>query len=203
MFPIRTFAFVAALAVSFAAIAQSPPATTTRIRGDIVSVDGDTLMVHRSGGDTVPVAFAQDVKVSAVKNVKLADIKPGTFIGAASMPEADGKLTAREVLVFPESARGSGEGHYAWDLAPNSMMTNANVDNVVEKGNGRELTVSYKGGNKTIVVPEGTPVVTFADASRADVVAGKKVFIIAKPAEAGKYTAQRVVVEKDGVAPPM
>ena len=136
-------------------------------------------------------------------NCKLADIKANTYVGVASVPDASGKQTAKEVLVFPETMRGSGEGHYAWDLLPGSMMTNANVDTVVQGTSGRELTMSYKGGSKTITVPENAPVVTLTDATRADVIAGKKVFVVARLIEPGKYTALRVVVEKDGVAPPM
>ncbi len=67
--------------------------------------------------------------------------------------------------------RGSGDGHYAWDLLPGSMMTDANVDTIVQSTSGRELTMSYKGGTKTIVVPDNAPVVTFTEASRGDVVA--------------------------------
>ena len=188
--------------VVFTASAQTPAAQPTRIRGEIVSLNGDTLVVHRATGDAT-IAFAPDVPVGAVKNVKLADIKPNTFVGVASVPDANGKQIAKEVLVFPEAMRGSGEGHYAWDLLPGSMMTNANVDTAVQSTHGRELTMSYKGGSKVVDVPENVPVVTFTDATRADVVAGKKVFVIAKADGPGKYTAMRVVVEKDGVAPPM
>jgi len=187
-----------------AAFAQTPAAPApSRLRGEIVSLTGDTLVFHRANADNVTIDFKSDVQVGAVKNVKLADIKPNTFVGVASLPGADGKLTAKEVLVFPETMRGSGEGHYAWDLLPGSMMTNANVDTAVQSTSGRELTMSYKGGTKTVLVPEGVPVVTFTEATRADVVAGKKAFIVAKPVEPGKYTALRVIVEKDGVAPPM
>ena len=83
------------------------------------------------------------------------------------------------------------------------MMTNANVDNVVTATSGRELTVSYKDGTKTITVPPSAPVVTFTEATRADMIAGKKVFVIATSSGAGKYEARRVIVEKNGVAPPM
>lgn len=34
---------------------------------------------------------------------------------------------ALEVVVFPEAARGTGEGHRPWDLLPQSTMTNATV----------------------------------------------------------------------------
>lgn len=192
----------AALATASLAFAQTP-AAPSRIRGEIVSLNGDTLIVHRTNADNVTIDFKPDVVVGAVKNVKLADIKPGAYVGAASTPGADGKLTAREVLVFPEAMRGNGDGHYAWDLLPGSMMTNANVDTIAQSTNGRELTMSYKGGTKTILVPENAPVVTFTDAARSDVIAGKKVFVVAKADGPGKYTAMRVIVEKDGVAPPM
>ena len=185
-----------------AAVAQTPPAPS-RIRGEIVSLTGDTLVVHRTNSDNVTIAFKPETPVGAVKNVKLADIKAGTYVGAASVPDASGKQIAKEVLVFPEAMRGNGDGHYAWDLLPGSMMTNANVDTVAQGSNGRELTMSYKGGSKTVFVPENAPVVTFTEATRADVVAGRKVFVVAKLVEPGKYEANRVIVEKDGVAPPM
>jgi hypothetical protein len=187
---------------SAAAFAQDAPAPT-RIRGDIVAVDATTLTVKRRGsGDMVKIALKSDVTVGAVKNVKLNDIAKGAFIGTATETGTDGKLTALEVLVFPEAARGTGEGHYAWDLMPGSMMTNANVDTVASGVKGRVLTLSYKGGSKEVMVPEATPVVTFAPAMRADLIVGKKVFVVATGSSAS-YTASRVVVEKDGVAPPM
>jgi hypothetical protein len=194
---------VAALAVASVALAQAPAAKPARIRGDIVSLSGDTLTVHRRSGDTITVDMKSDTPVTSVKNMKLADIKAGSFIGTAATTGTDGKLTATEVLVFPEAARGTGEGHYAWDLAPNSTMTNANVDQVVTGTSGRDLKLSYKGGSNTVTVPENVPVVTFAPATRADLVAGKKVFIIASPVKDTEFAASRVVVEKDGVAPPM
>lgn len=199
-----TFRLIAAgaLLTSAAAFAQNAPAPT-RIRGDIVAVDATTLTVKRRGsGDMVKIALKSDVTVGAVKNVKLNDIAKGAFIGTATETGTDGKLTALEVLVFPEAARGTGEGHYAWDLMPGSMMTNANVDTVASGVKGRVLTLSYKGGSKEVMVPEATPVVTFAPAMRADLIVGKKVFVIATGSSAS-YTASRVVVEKDGVAPPM
>lgn len=199
-FTTRLIAAVA-LTASAAAFAQDVP--PTRIRGDIVAVDASTLTVKRKGsGDIVKIALKSDVAVGAVKNVKLADIGKGAFIGTATETGADGKLTALEVLVFPEAARGTGEGHYAWDLMPGSMMTNANVDTVASSVNGRVLTLSYKGGSKEVTVPESTPVVTFAPAMRADLIVGKKVFVIAS-GSSSNYMASRVMVEKDGVAPPM
>lgn len=192
-----------ALAVSSVAMAQTPDTKPVRIRGEIVSVAGDTLVVHRRSGDDVEITLKADAGVNTVKNVKLADIKKGSYVGIASKTGVDGKLTAQEVVVFPEAARGTGEGHYAWDLTEQSTMTNANVDTVVEGSDGRNLKLSYKGGTNDIVVPENVPVVTVVPAAKSDLVKGKKVFVSAVPNGTGKYSANRIVVEKDGVAPPM
>ncbi|MFL9936418.1 hypothetical protein P0D88_47240 [Paraburkholderia sp. RL18-103-BIB-C] len=191
--------------LTFASVvpAQTPAAKPSRIRGDVVSLDGDVLKVHRRSGDTVSIELKPTVAVSAVKAMQLSDIKPGSFVGTAATTGTDGKLTATEVVVFPESARGSGEGHYAWDLGPNSTMTNANVDTVVQGTSGRNLKLSYKGGSNEVTVPPNVPIVTFTPGARADLTPGKKVFVVATAAPQGAFVAQRVVVEKDGVAPPM
>jgi hypothetical protein len=194
---------LATLAFAGVALAQTPAAKPSRIRGDIVSLDGDVLKVHRRSGDTVSIDVKPAVSVSAVKLMQLADIKPGSFVGTTTITGTDGKLTATEVHVFPESARGTGEGHYAWDLGPNSSMTNANVDTVVQGTSGRNLKLSYKGGNNEVTVPPNVPIVTFTPAARTDLTPGKKVFVVATAASQGAFVAQRVVVEKDGVAPPM
>lgn len=176
--------------------------TPTRVRGEIVSADAQTLVVHSRTGETITLAMKPDAGVATVKNVSLADIKAGAFIGTATRSGSDGKLVALEVVVFPEAARGTGEGHYGWDLLPGSMMTNANVDRVVEGVKGRDITLSYKGGSQLVSVPENVPVVTVVPGALADLQAGKKVFVVAM-GEPGKLTAARIIVEKDGVVPPM
>jgi hypothetical protein len=194
---------LSALAFAGVALAQTPAAKPSRIRGEIVAVDGNVLKVHRRSGDTVSIELKPAITVSAVKAMQLSDIKPGSFVGTAATTGTDGKLTATEVVVFPESARGTGEGHYDWDLGPNSTMTNANVDTVVQGTSGRNLKLSYKGGSNDVTVPPNVPIVTFAPAARTDLTPGKKVFVVATAAAQGAFVAQRVVVEKDGVAPPM
>jgi hypothetical protein len=193
---------VAALAFSAAAFAQDA-AKPARIRGEIVAFSGDQLTVHRRSGDTVVIGVKPDLPVAALRSITLADVKPGSFIGTAAATGTDGRLMAREVVVFPEAMRGTGEGHYAWDLEGNSTMTNANVDSVVQGTSGRDLKLSYKGGTNSVTVPQNVPVVTIIAATHADIQAGKKVFVVATPSGDGKYQAQRMIIEKDGVAPPM
>ncbi|MGF7187750.1 hypothetical protein JOE11_000777 [Robbsia andropogonis] len=205
---IRALAAFTAVAVSTACMLASSQASAqttkpTRIRGAITAVSPNELTVHRNSGDDVKIMISDKTPIGAFKNIKLSDIKAGAFIGTAATTGVDGKMTAREVVVFPESARGTGEGHYEWDLGANSTMTNGNVDAEVKSADGRSLTVSYKGGTSQIAVPDNVPVVTFAPATHADLVSGKKVFVVATKGSDGMYTATRIAVEKHGVAPPM
>lgn len=204
LFPLRRPALALALCALAATTALSAHAADApvRIRGQITAVDAKQMTVMSREGESVVLALKPDQPVSAVRALALSDIQKGVFIGTATKPAANGSLEAVEVLVFPESARGSGEGHYAWDLLPGSMMTNANVEASLDSVTGRTLKLAYKGGTKDVVVPAGTPVVTFAPASRADLQVGKKVFVVANQGPAG-MNAGRIVVEKDGVAPPM
>ncbi len=184
-----------------AAIAQNAPAT--RIRGKIVALEGRTLTIDTREGPKVDVLLNDPLMVSTVRNVDLADIKPGSYVGIATRSAAHGELQALEVLVFPEAMRGAGEGHYPWDLEPGSMMTNGTVTGAVQGTSGRELSLSFKGGGNTIVVPPGAPIVTFAPAERSDLKPGAPMFCIATRNAEGRLAASRVTVGKDGVAPPM
>ncbi|GAB7533848.1 hypothetical protein BGC_00530 [Burkholderia sp. 3C] len=189
------------VAIACAAHAQAPAGKPERIRGDIVSFQGDVLTVHRNSGDTLMVHVSPTLAVAALKAASLADAKVGTYVGAAALTGAGGKLTATALIVFPEAARGTGEGHFPYDFGPNSTMTNANVASVVTGVHGRELQLSYKGGSNVVTVPDNVPVVTLTDASRADLIAGKKVFVVAVPAASGMEEARVLFVERDGVVP--
>jgi hypothetical protein len=204
MTPIRLFAGCVAAAIAFiaaaSAMAQSP---VTRLRGSIAANDGKTVTIATREGTQVPVKLADNYAVMLVSPVSLADIKENSFVGIASMKDPNGGLNALEVLVFPEAARGTGEGHYPWDLQPESMMTNATVATVATAPDGQTLTVKYKDGTQTIKVKPGTPIVTFAPGDKADAKVGAKVFLGATKDADGSFTAGRLLVGKDGLTPPM
>jgi len=100
-------------------------------------------------------------------------------VGVTAMPRADGSQSALEVHIFPEAMRGTGEGHYPWDLRPQSTMTNANVEQVVTAVDGQTLTLKYKDGEKKILVPANTPIVVYVPGNKSDLKPGAKVFIAA------------------------
>jgi len=185
------------------ALAQTP-APTQRIRGDVVAIDGSNLQVKARNGETLSIKLADNYVVTAVVKIDMTAIKPGAFIGTATMAQPDGTLTSLEVLVFPEAMRGSGEGHYPWDLRPGSMMTNATIADVAGVGQGgRKMTLKYKDGEKTIVVPEDVPIVTFEPGDKAMLVPGAHVLLTATKQPDGSLTAARVAVGKNGLVPPM
>lgn len=191
------------MTLATAASIQAQDAKPERIRGDVVSIQGDILKVHRRSGDTASIEIKPDTTISALKTIGLSDVKAGSYVGVPATAGTDGKMTASAVLVFPDAARGSNEGHFAYDFGSSSTMTNANVDTVVKATNGRTLDLSYKGGSNTVTVPQNVPVVTFAPATRADLIAGKKVVIVVTPGQQGVFDAHIVLVEKDGVVPPL
>lgn len=179
------------------------PAQVTRIRGTIDKVSDHELVVHARDGSTVNITLIDPLTVATLKRVPLSAIKDDTYVGIASRNGQDGTAQALEVLVFPPAMRGAGEGHYAWDLEPGSMMTNAPVTGVVKTGAGRTLTLTYKGGTFTVHVPQRTEIVTFAPATRADLKPGRQVFVIAHKDASGNLAAPRVTVGTHGVNPPM
>jgi hypothetical protein len=190
-----------ALALTAHVAAQQP--ATKRIRGDIVAIEGTKLQVRTREGPVVDIDLDEKYTVTAVVKMEPSAIARGSFVGTASMPEADGTLRALEVLVFPESARGSGEGHYPWDLQPGSMMTNATVAEVVDVGAGRRMTLRYKDGEKVVTVPPAAPVVTFQPGGREMVVPGAHLILTATVRPDGTLAATRMSVGKDGLVPPM
>lgn len=197
----RVLVLTAVLLASHASLAAAQ--TPARIRGSIETLDGQVLTVKSREGATVSVRLAENSAVVALTKAALADIRPGVFVGTAAVRQADGTFRAQEVVVFPESARGTGEGHYPWDLTPESTMTNATVDAVVNRVDGPVLTLKYKGGEVQVVVPPGAPIVTFGPGDRTLLAPGAHVFVPATRQADGTITATRVLVGRDGLVPPM
>lgn len=175
-----------------------------RIRGTVESADGSVFVVkNRDGAEVKLTVVAPQLYVAIVKST-MADIKPGQFVGATGVTQPDGSQKAIEVHIFPESMRGTGEGHYDWDLRPNTKMTNANVEQTVAGVDGPVLTAKYKDGEKKIMVTPETQVVTYVIGDKADLKPGTKIFVGAATKGAdGTWQTPRVTYGKDGLTPPM
>jgi hypothetical protein len=190
---------VVTLVLSTPAMAQQ-----ARIRGQITKVDGSELSVKTREGDDVVVRLADNADVAVIVKASLADIKTTSYVGAAAMPLKDGTVKALEVHIFPPAMRGVGEGAHDFDLEPGSTMINATVSGTVTGSGGQTLTLTYPEGSKTVIVPPGTPIVTFVPGTLADVKPGVGIIIFGADKTAdGSVTAKRITVGRDGVNPPM
>jgi hypothetical protein len=200
---VRPLAAVAMVTAStLYAIAQQPP-TSSRVRGTIEAVDGDTLAVKSRGGEDIRLHMTGDINVVGISKISLADVKVGSFIGTTTVPGLDGSQNAVEVHVFPEAMRGTGEGSRPYDLRPNSTMTNATVADSVVGNDGHTLMIKYRGGEKKVVVSPETPVVTYVPADKSDLKPGARVIALTRKLPDGSLETSRVSVGRDGLTPPM
>ena len=191
-----------AVALATDASAQQPP--TVRIRGTIEAVDGPLLSIKSRDGSDVKVRVTDNVAVFGVARTELSEIKEGSYIGVTAMPEPDGVQKAVAVHIFPENQRGAAEGFRPWDLRANSTMTNATVAETVKGTEGQNILVKYKDGEKKVVVPPETPIVTFVAGDKSELKPGAKIIIFgAAKKDDGTLEANRVNVGRDGIAPPM
>jgi hypothetical protein len=193
------------LALTFAAslaLAQQPQ--TMRIRGTIEKVEGQDLVIKSRDGSDLNVKLAENARVLALVKASISDIKAGSYIGVTAMPEADGTQRAIAIHIFPEAMRGTGEGFRAWDLRPNSTMTNAAVESIVASAEGEVVMVKYKDGEKKVIIPADTPIVAYAPGDRVEIKPGAKIIIMgAQKQPDGSLLAPAINVGRDGVTPPM
>jgi hypothetical protein len=205
-------AFMPILVAAQQPSAGNPPATSAatpnpapgvRVRGVIQSVLPDGIVVKTRAGEERRIALAPGLTVNEVYPIDFEQVHTGSYIGVAAQPDGKGALRAIAVTVFPESARGTAEGHRPFDLTPRSTMTNATVTevnaHVTSESEGRQLHVRYPGGEQTIVVPQGAPIVSFRTSDRSLLVPGASVSMLAREAGGG-MTAERVNAGKGGFA---
>jgi hypothetical protein len=222
--------FGLAIAVSALASSAALAATPERVRGVITSATANSVTVDTYAGKPVTVALTGKTAYLKVEKSSLDKVEKDSFIGTATK-NVGGMQVALEVVIFPPSMRGTGEGHYAWDKIPdttlsggaktsssmtngnvaavstsvpdvNSSMTNGNVTASQSQGGIKHLMVTYKGGKQDVLVPPTAPIVTFRPGTEALVAKGSDVFIKATQTGSG-LVANAVAVGVDGVKPPM
>ena len=205
-----TLAFVSALAAG----------PMGHVRGTIVSATAEELTVKTAEGE-VKVAIEPTTKIAGITRGHRDQIKAGTFVGIANVP-GTGPSRALEVVVFPDSMKGSGLGDYPWDLSTkagkssamtngtvkaatagegkSSAMTNGTVKST-SSAHGLLLAVDYGQGEKEILVPANVPVVDVMPSDASKLVPGAHVFVSTK--KDAPQTAGFIAVGIAGAVPPM
>ncbi len=185
------------------AYAQNAPLATARATIESVAPDGASFAAKTRGGEDRTVRLNPKTRFVLVAPAALADVKPGTFVGVAAMPSEGGEQKAMEVHIFPEAMRGTGEGFRPFDLAPGSTMTNGNINARVDAASGPKLTVSYKGGQQTIIVDPKTPIVALEPGAKDELKPGAAIIARGRRQDDGSIDAVFVLIGKDGLVPPM
>ncbi len=191
------------LGVTPAALAQNAQVASSRATIQTISADGSALNVQTRAGEDQTVHLNPKTRFILVVPAALTDVKPGSFIGVAALPGEGSELKAMEVHIFPEAMRGTGEGFRPFDLAPKSSMTNGNISARVDAATGPKLTVTYKGGEQTIVVDPKTPIVALEPGAKTDLKPGAAIIARGPKQDDGSIDAAFVLVGKDGLVPPM
>jgi hypothetical protein len=198
-----SFLFLSAAQFSSAALADSP----VHVRGAIQSIEAHSFSMT-TGAAPVAVQWNEQTKITSLEAAQLADITPGLFVGTAAVPQADGTLKALEVHIFPEAMRGTGEGYRPFPQVEKGSMTNATITNITGTqgavtDNSVTLTLKYKDGQQTVVVPKGTPIVLLGKGDPSMLKSGAKVSVTGTKDAGGTLDATRILVGLDGATPPI
>jgi len=78
----------------------------------------------------------------------LSTLKNGDFIGSATSGP-DTAMKALEVVIFPESMRGTGEGHYDWDVPGVLAGAGGRADVINSMTNGTVTQSAMTNGTVT------------------------------------------------------
>ncbi len=200
---ISIFAAVFVAILALPALAQNPPAgTPSRIRGTVDKLDGQALSVKQRDGQMTTITLAPNIVIQTLVKRSLADIKPGDFVASTGIKGKDGKIHAIEARIFPKATPDGGR-QFAWDLSPDSVMTNATVGTVTKAPEGEVLHVTFKGGESEYSIGPDVPVLATAPGDVTLLKPGIAVFVIALKHPDGSLTSSRLYAEKDGIKPPM
>jgi hypothetical protein len=194
--------FASAVLLAGPSFAQQPQ--PVRIRGAIETIDGPNLTITSRSGEVVKVQLADNARFTAIVKASAADLKPNTYIGVTSVAAADGSDKAVAVHIFPEERRGTAEGRMAWDLLPDSKMTNGALSLQVAGVQGGIMTVTYKGQESKIALTPETKIVAFAGGDKGELKPGTQIIIFAATRnEGGTLQAPAISYGRDGLTPPM
>ncbi|WP_119391580.1 hypothetical protein [Taklimakanibacter lacteus] len=184
-----------ALVIGYAASHGLPAAAQQvdlRIRATIAKIDGKSLVFRGEAGGISSVSLDSETAVFISQPSSLSAIKAGDYVASAAVKETDGKLHSKELRILPEALRGLGEGQRPMG-APDTVMTNASVSEVVAAPEGRVVKVKYKNGTAELVVGPQVPITAVVASDVSALKPGMRVFVFADKTADGTVKAMRIM----------
>ena len=200
-------ATLAALVIPNIASAQvdaAPP--LAGVLGKVQSFTGSSLEVATPSG-VAHVTVKQPLATYKQIPSDLSHVTSNSYVGVASVQQADGSELAKQVIIFPKELRGAAEGSVLLDApgaTTHNRMTNGSVSSpavsrsrmtngTVQKGGVSTLVVRYQDGSQTISVPAGVPVVLVAKGTVA-LSAGDTVYAATEKLPDGMLTTNKILL---------
>jgi hypothetical protein len=191
-------AATSALLLATAVAAQAPP---KNVRGEVVELAADRIAVRTASGPVLRMRLAPEWSVQVMRPIDVAGIQPGAFVGVVETPDGDvGR--AHEVHKFLPGVR-MGEGRQPWDRPAGSTLTSGDIGPVAKTDKGHTFELTFQGGKRRIVVPDGTPAVLINNEGRENIKVGVHVFILAWPEANGGLRVDAVATGEGGRLPPL
>jgi hypothetical protein len=220
------------LATASMAVATAFAAEPQRIRGTVSAISANMVTVQAATGGSVPILLSGDTKYLTVTHSDLNDISTGGYIGVAAKDVGDKRVALDVLIFppslrganeghfpwdkLPDTTLSGGtrasstmtNGNVAAvagsrsSASVDSTMTNGSIAAAAAKGGAKQLTVTYKGGEQTILVPPTARIVKVQPGAVSDLKVGDGVFLNAI-AEGGRTTAGLILMSSDGVVPPI
>jgi hypothetical protein len=191
------------LGIAIAQLARAEGAKPAVVTGEILQFGGGTLKLKGMANDQLTLAVPEGMRVTALTKIDFSELKKDDYVAVSAVEQADGTLRAIGVRIFPEQLRGVAEGHHSYPGGPDNRMTNATIAAIIGDVKGRTFKVTYKGGEKTVMVPEDAPVMRMGPGSLDMLKPGAHVSIFAEQKDDGAIEAKRISVGTGGLVPPI
>lgn len=211
-FVVFASALLAALVTPTGAQKMTPPDNQPdRIRGQVASRDGSSIVVKTVNGETVPVEIATYTSVFKLSKASFTDVEFGAYVGSVSKRLDEQSPIVRDSLswlhlgyelrILDEELRGLAVGHTPWDLTPESVMTHGWVDDLEV----RVISIKYgptEEEETDVDIPRDVPILKLSPGDESLIKPGAHVFLGAQK-EDGTYVALFVMVGEGEIVPPL
>jgi len=199
------FLLAAQLIPNIARAQAQPAPPLAGVLGKVQSFTDSSLDVATPTG-VIHVKVTQPLATYKQIPSDLNHVTSNSYVGVASVQQADGTELAKQVIIFPKELRGAAEGSVLTDApgaTTHSRMTNGSVskpavshsrmtNGTVQKGDSSTLVVRYQDGSQTISIPSGVPVVMVAK-EPVTVSAGDTVYAATEKLPDGTLTTNKIL----------